>query len=107
MEINLGSVIVQLSDTQAISLFWAVAVTGAFNFAYYLFIRDRGIAQISRSRIAATVFIGSLIIIGTYADLLAEKPFAMKDCLLLALVAAHGWMAEEMVNRFMQKVHNT
>jgi hypothetical protein len=27
----------------------------------------------------------------------------MKDCLLLALVAAHGWMAEDMVNKFMKK----
>lgn len=51
----------------------------------------------------ATVFIGSLLVIGTYADILASKPFALKDCILLAFVGAHGWMAENMVNQFMKK----
>ena len=103
MEINLGIVVIQLSDTQQLSLFWAFAVTVSFNIAYWLFLKDRGNTEITKSRIWATVFIGSLIVIGTYADVLAAKSFDMSDCLLLALVAAHGWMAEDMVNKFMKK----
>jgi hypothetical protein len=102
MEINLGIAIIQLSDTQALAIFWALAVTISFNLAYLLFVKDRGGSEISKARIWATVFMGSLIVIGTYADVLAAKPFAMKDCLLLALVAAHGWMAEDMVNKFVR-----
>jgi len=104
LEINLGVVIIQISDTQALSIFWAVSVTFSFNLAYWLFLKDRGKSEISKARIWATVFIGSLIVIGTYADVLSAKSFTMKDCLLLALVAAHGWMAEDMVNKFMKKV---
>ncbi|GLT18790.1 hypothetical protein GCM10007938_25710 [Vibrio zhanjiangensis] len=103
MDINLGFTVVQISDAQLISLFWASTVTLSFNFAYYLFIKDRGSNAVSRERVWATVLIGTLIVIGTYADVLAAKPFAMKDCLLLALVAAHGWMAEDMVDRFMKR----
>lgn len=104
MEINLGIVVIQISDTQMISIFWVVAVTVSFNMAYWLFLKDRGECEITKARIWATGFIGSLIAIGTYADILSAKPFAIKDCLLLALVAAHGWMAEDMVNKFFNKV---
>ena len=103
MEFNLGFALIQISDTQALSLFWAAAVTVSFNLAYWLFLKDRGDTKITKARIWVTIFIGSLIVIGTYADVLSSKPFAMKDCLLLALVAAHGWMAEDMVNKFMKK----
>lgn len=100
MELNLGFASLQLSDTQALSLFWAVAVAAAFNLAYLLFIWDRQRSSVTRARMLMTVLLGSLVVVGTYADALAAKPFAMKDCLLLALVAAHGWMAEEMVRQF-------
>ena len=103
MEINLGEFVIQVSDTQMLSIFWAFAVFLAFNVAYLLFVKDRGASDISRSRMWATVLIGSLLVIGTYADMLASKPFALKDCILLAFVGAHGWMAEEMVNKFMKK----
>ena len=103
MEINLGEFVIQVSDTQMLSIFWAFAVFLAFNVAYLLFVNDRGASDISRSRMWATVLIGSLLVIGTYADMLASKPFALKDCILLAFVGAHGWMAEEMVNKFMKK----
>jgi hypothetical protein len=50
-----------------------------------------------------TVLIGTLIMVGTYAETLSQKAFALKDCLLLALVAAHGWTAEDMVQTFIKK----
>jgi hypothetical protein len=50
-----------------------------------------------------TVLIGTLIMIATYADTLSQKAFALKDCLLFALVAAHGWNAEDMVQTFIKK----
>jgi len=103
VEINLGIVIVQVSSTQLLGIFWAVSVFLAFNAAYILFLKDRGSADITKAKILFTCLIGSLIMIGTYADTLAHKPFAMKDCLLLALVAAHGWMAEELVQSFVKK----
>jgi hypothetical protein len=102
MELNLGIVRLMLSDTQALALFWAVAVAAAFNLAYLLFIWDRQRSNVTRARMVMTVLLGSLVVIGTYADALAAKPFAMKDCLLLALVGAHGWMAEAMVRQFME-----
>lgn len=102
MEISFGSASLQLSETQFISVFWALAVAFAFNTAYLLFVWDRREASVTRARIFMTIFVGSLIVIGTYADALASKPFAMKDCLLLALVAAHGWMAEEMVQKVLR-----
>ncbi len=103
MEINLAGAVIQLTNTQALEIFWAGAVTISFNLAYWLFLKDRGETEITRARIWATVFIGSLIVMGTYADILSDKPFEIKDCLLLAFVAAHGWMAEDMVNKFMRK----
>lgn len=107
MEIDLGFTVILLTDSQRLSLFWAVAVTASFNFAYWLFLKDRGSSEITKFRIWATVFIGSLIVISTYAGVLAAKQFAMTDCSLLALVAAHGWMAEDIVNDFMKKVART
>lgn len=103
MELNLGLTIVQISDTQLLPLFWAFMVTASFNLAYVLFLIDRGHGAVTWARTAMTIVIGTLIVIGTYADTLAHKPFAMKDCLLLALVAAHGWMAEELVQSFIKK----
>jgi hypothetical protein len=75
----------------------------AFNIAYALFLRDRRAGDVTGARKAMTFLIGSLIVVGTYADTLSAKPFELKDCLLLALVAAHGWMAEDLVRSFMQK----
>jgi hypothetical protein len=107
MEINLGFTVLQLSDTQALGLFWVLSVIAAFNIAYFLYLSDRkqqGQSVVSTARVKMTVLTGSLIMVGTYADTLAQKPFAIKDCILLALIAAHGWMAEEMVEKFIQKV---
>jgi|EndMetStandDraft_4_1072995.scaffolds.fasta_scaffold41018_5 hypothetical protein len=101
MEFNLGNLSFQLSETQCLSVFWACTVALAFNAAYLLFVLDHKRPRVTWTRIAMTVFIGSLIVVGTYADALAAKPFAMKDCLLLALVAAHGWMAEALVQSFL------
>ena len=98
MEIDLGVIVLQLSATQVLGLFWAAAVAIAFNGAYYLFIKDRGPACITKARMGFTMLVGTLIVVGTYADTLAaQEVFRMKDCLLLALVAAHGWTAEELV----------
>lgn len=41
MEINLGEFIIQVSDTQKLSIFWALTVLLAFNVAYFLFVKDR------------------------------------------------------------------
>lgn len=87
----------------SLPVFWAIAVTVAFNSAYFLFLRDRGSGDVTRARVAITVLIGTLIVVGTYADALSEKVFEMEDCLLLALVAAHGWTAEGLVRSFMAK----
>ena len=103
MEFDLGFAIIQLSDTQCLALFWVFSVAASFNVAYFLFLKDRGSETVTRARIAMTVIIGTLIVVGTYADTLCQKPFALKDCLLLALVAAHGWMAEDMVHTFLKK----
>ena len=102
MEIPFSTLEFQFAGTQSLPLFWAIAVTAAFNAAYLLFIWDRKDSPVSRARILMTILIGSLIVVGTYADALAHKPFVMKDCILLAFIGAHGWMAEEMVHRFMQ-----
>jgi hypothetical protein len=103
MELNLGFVAIQISSTQSLAVFWAAAVTISFNLAYFLFLKDRGQGSITKARVWMTVFIGTLIVIGTYADTLAAKSFAMKDCLLLALVGAHGWMAEGLVKSFINR----
>lgn len=47
--------------------------------------------------------LGSLLVVGTYAQTLAAKAFALNDCMLLALIFAHGWMAEELVDSFMKR----
>jgi hypothetical protein len=103
MELNLGFIIVQFSDVQMLALFWVVTVTASFNVAYVFFLKDRGPRAVTRARIAMTVLIGTLIMVGTYAETLSQKAFALKDCLLLALVAAHGWTAEDMVQTFIKK----
>ena len=103
MDFDLGFTVLQISNSQMLSIFWAVTVALSFNITYLLFIKDRGNIGVSKSRIWATIFIGTLIVVGTYADVLSEKTFEMGDCLLLALVAAHGWMAEDMVNKFMRR----
>jgi hypothetical protein len=103
MEFNLRFIIIQISDTQLLALFWVLTVTVSFNVAYFLFLKDRGSEVVSRARNIMTFIIGTLIMVGTYADTLAQKPFVLKDCLLLALVAAHGWTAEDMVQSFIKK----
>jgi len=50
-----------------------------------------------------TVLIGTQIMLGTHANTLSQKAFALKDCLLLALGAAHGWTAEDMEQTFIKK----
>ncbi len=49
----------------------------------------------------------ALVVVGTYADTLAKLTFELNHCILLAFVAAHGWMADEMVERFLQTVRGT
>lgn len=101
-EIDLGIDVIQLGSIQALGLAWAVAITIAFNVAYYLFLKDRGPNEITCHRKFFTALLGTLIVVGTYADTLASLPeFQMKSLLLLAFVAAHGWMAENLVNSFM------
>jgi CDP-diglyceride synthetase len=102
MELNLRFVIIQISDTQLLALFWVLTVAVSFNVAYFLFLKDRGSEAVSARNIM-TFIIGTLVVVGTYADTLAQKPFVLKDCLLLALVAAHGWTAEDMVQSFIKK----
>ena len=90
-----------------LSLFWALGVTAAFNLSYAFFLRDgrhRGLPTPSPGRRWMIVFLGTLVVVGTYADTLAKLTFELKHCILLAFVAAHGWMADEMVERFLQTV---
>lgn len=115
MEINLvsiGGMAIVITQTQLLGLFWAFMVAISFNLAYFFFSVDRrGQQQIpgsarripSSARTALTSFIGTLIVIGTYASMLSEQSFELADCTMLALVAAHGWMAEDMVNQFLQR----
>ena len=103
MELNLGFIIVQFSDVQMLALFWGLTITASFNVAYIFFLKDRCPGTVTRTRIAMTVLIGTLIMLGTYANTLSQKAFALKDCLLLALVAAHGWTAEDMEQTFIKK----
>ena len=107
MEFNIGLTVIQISSTQIYSLFWAGIFGLSFNFTYWLFRRDRGpTSVVSKARTRMTVFIGTLLIVGTYGNTLAHKPFALSDCVLLAFVGAHGWMAEDFVNSFIKKVAN-
>ena len=103
MEFHLGSLVVQVSDPSRLALFWVATVVAAFNVAYLLFVNDRGSRTTTRARVIVTMLIGTLVMVGTYADTLSQKPFALKDCLLLALVAAHGWTAEDLVQSFIKK----
>ena|SRR6266576_3669804 len=104
MDINLGVVVFQISPTQILALFWGVMVTLSFNGTYFLSLWDHKEGAVTRSRIMITVVIGTLVVLGTYADTLAAKPFALKDCLLLAFVAGHGWTAEDLVQNFLKEV---
>lgn len=105
---NFYGISIQLSDAQWLSIFWVVSVLCAFNLSYYLYRCDQknnGQSKYNSSaRIWLTVFLGNLVMIGTYANTLAQKSFALSDCLLLAFIAAHGWMADEMVEGFIEKV---
>lgn len=105
---NLYGFNIQLSDTQGLAIFWVLSVLCAFNISYYLYRCDQKhygqSANNSLARIWLTVFLGNLVMIGTYANTLAQKPFVLSDCLLLAFIAAHGWMADEMVDGFIEKV---
>lgn len=102
-EFNIGSWVIQMSDPALLAIFWVFAVGIAFNLAYCLFLKDRGRSNITGARIAMTIIIGTLIVLGTYADILSKKPFALRDCLILALVAAHGWVAEDLVQKVLKK----
>jgi hypothetical protein len=102
IEIPLGFVQVQLSGTQLLSLFWAATLSGSFNIAYFLSLWERKTVPVARARIAMTVLIGTLLILGTYVEALGSKVFAWSDCTFLALVAAHGWTAEQFVARFVK-----
>ena len=105
-----------IGETIYLALFWAILVSVAFNLPYFLFSVDRRsryqlqFGQAGRNlvpspaRTALTSMIGTLIVVGTYASILSEKVFELKDCTVLALVAAHGWMAEDMVNQFLEAV---
>lgn len=99
-----------LNAIQAFSIFWVLALTLSFNLAYFLFLKDRkgsaggAEAHISTSHVYASIFIGALIVIGTYVPVLTSNTFALNDYLLLALVAAHGWIAVGMVSRFIKQV---
>lgn len=84
-------------------LFWSVAVALAFNVGYVLHIIERGSSAAGRGRTYLTVVIGTLVMLGTYAAALSEKNFVLRDCTLLALVAAHGWTGEEFVQSFIDQ----
>lgn len=107
MVYELGPLNIQLSSVQWLAAFWTFSVLLAFNLAYVLFLYDRVQSDVTRARKLMTVFIGSLIVVGTYAHTLASKPFSLNDCILLALVAVHGWMAEDLVQSFMEKATRT
>ena len=95
---------ISIGPTQELAIFWAVAVTVFFNIPYLLSIMDARSKQgspISKAKVGITMLIGTLIVIATYAETLKDKSFALSDCMLLALVAAHGWTAEGMVQKFL------
>ena len=82
------------------AIFWIGSVSLFFIGGYCLALWDQASRRPSRPRIVLNLVIGTLIVIATYADTLYHKDFEIKDFLLLALVAAHGWKAEDIVQGF-------
>lgn len=103
MEITILGQSLFLGETFWLATFWTVIVLIAFNSAYALYIYDRKRHDITRARKAMVFVLGSLLVVGTYAQTLSSKTFALNDCLLIALIFAHGWMAEELVQSFVQR----
>lgn len=103
MDVSLFGFNLFLGEEFWIAAFWTVAVLVAFNSAYALYINDRKRQDITKARKAMVFVLGSLLVVGTYAQTLAAKAFALNDCMLLALIFAHGWMAEELVDSFMKR----
>lgn len=103
MEISALGTTVFVGEQFWIALFWTIAVLVAYNTAYALCIFDRKHIRTTRARKAMVFVLGSLLVVGTYAQTLSAKPFALNDCLLLALIFAHGWMAEELVESFVKR----
>lgn len=89
------------SPASQLAWFWFLAVAMAFNSAYALNIWDRA-TRVPGGRLCATVLIGTLFVAGTYADALASKQFSMRDLMLLAFVAAHGWTADEVLEHLIR-----
>ena len=86
------------------SLFWSSLIALCFSLGYGLRIGDRGREGISIARLVFTAMIGILIMLGTYGHTLQAKPFVLRDCLLLAFIAGHGWQAEALVRGFLSRV---
>lgn len=99
MTLDIGGIGLQLNELQLLAAFWTAAVLLAFNIAYVLCLADRK-GRVSSARKTMVMLMGSLVVTATYADALAAKPFALRDCMMLAFVFAHGWTAEEMVQGF-------
>lgn len=88
-----------------IALFWVVSVTFCFNLGYFLSLSAKdSLKDRPRPVIVRTAVIGTLIMIGTYAHQLSTRQgaFELSDCLYLALVVAHGWTAEKIVDKFIE-----
>ena len=88
-----------------VAVFWILSVSLCFNCGYVLYLCSVD----SKSRkpyafIVSTALIGTLFVVGTYAHNLSISgdQFALNDCLYLALVVAHGWTAEKVVEGFMK-----
>lgn len=86
------------------SLFWGSLISLCFVLGYGLSVGDRGREGLSYARLMFTAMIGILIMLGTYGHTLQAKPFVLRDCLLLAFIAGHGWQAEVLVHGFLSRV---
>lgn len=88
-----------------VAVFWILSVTVCFNVGYglYLWSSDKS-SRKQHAFILRTALIGTLLMIGTYAHNLSTsgEPFNLSDCLYLALVVAHGWTAEKVVDGFIR-----
>ncbi|MEQ8242009.1 hypothetical protein [Fulvivirga sp.] len=105
--IEIGGYVLWIPENAFLNLFWVLVMVFSFNGAYFFFRFDRKQNQfnnVSKGKVYATALIGTLIILGTYGNLVMQKPFAIADCSVLALVAAHGWMAEDMVRKFISQI---
>lgn len=85
-------------DVQVLSVFWIVAFLLAFTIGYLLAVWEHG--GVSLPRAILTWFVGALIMLATYARVVAAKPFEVEDFLLLAFVIVHGWAADDSVTAF-------